>query len=41
MSLEGETLDDIIFQGMDEVDLLLRGKLLRDLLDELALAGAI
>ncbi len=41
VSLEGETLDDIIFQGIDEVDLLLRGKVLRDLLDELAAAGAI
>ena len=35
VSLEGETLNDIIFQGFDSLDLMLRGRALRELLDEM------
>ena len=39
VSLTGETTDDKAFEGTDGVDAFFSGKALRDLLDELALAG--
>ena len=41
VSLTGETVADELFMGLDEVDLFLRGKALRELLEELAGEGAI
>ena len=35
VALTGETLDDQLFEGSDELNLFLSGKALRDLLDEL------
>ena len=35
VALTGETLDDLLFVGSDDLDLFLSGKALRDLLDEL------
>jgi hypothetical protein len=40
-SLNGETLDDALFAGADEMELFLAGRALRDLLDELVAAGLI
>jgi hypothetical protein len=41
VSLEGETINDEVFAGMDDADLFLSGNALRELLDELALAGLL
>jgi hypothetical protein len=41
VSLTGETVGDECFEGFDDVDLFLSGKNLRDLLEDLAEAGAI
>ena len=41
MSLFGETIDGAEIFGTDEVDLFFSGKALRDLLDELAMAGVL
>lgn len=41
VSLTGQTLDDRAFEGLDELDLFLSGKALRQMLQELAAVGAI
>jgi uncharacterized delta-60 repeat protein len=41
VSLTGETVDDVLIEGFDDMDLFLSGKKLRSLLDELAAAGAM
>jgi hypothetical protein len=41
VSLTGETLDGTALEGTDAVDAFFSGKALRDLLDELALAGVL
>ena len=41
VSLTGETVDAVMIEGMDTLDLFLAGKRLRDLLEELAAAGAL
>ena len=41
VTLTGETVDQVMIEGMDKLDLFLAGKRLRDLLDELAAAGVI
>jgi hypothetical protein len=41
VTLTGETVDQVMIEGMDTLDLFLAGKRLRDLLEELAAAGAI
>jgi uncharacterized delta-60 repeat protein len=41
VSLTGATVDDVLFAGEDQMDLFLSGRALRELLDELAAAGAI
>jgi uncharacterized delta-60 repeat protein len=41
VSLSGRTLDDVVFQGFDRVNLFLSGKALRDLLETLAAEGRI
>jgi hypothetical protein len=41
VSLTGQTVDDVYFEGFDELDLFLSGKSLRGLLDELAAARVI
>ena len=40
-SLTGETIDHVLVEGFDDMDLFLSGKALRTLLDQLAAAGAI
>ena len=40
-TLTGATVDELLFQGADSVDLFLSGKALRDLLEDLAANGAI
>jgi hypothetical protein len=39
ISLTGRTVDEVLFEGVDELDLFLAGRSLRDLLDELASLG--
>jgi hypothetical protein len=41
VTLTGETLDDQLFAGMDDLELFLAGKSLRNLLDGLAAAGLV
>jgi hypothetical protein len=41
VSLTGETVDGQQILGADEVDLFFSGKALRELLDQLALAGSL
>jgi hypothetical protein len=41
VSLTGQTVDDVFFAGFDQLDLFLSGKTLREMLAELAAAGAI
>jgi hypothetical protein len=41
VSLSGETVDNVMIEGFDELDLFLSGKSLRELLEDLAEAGAI
>ena len=41
VSLTGETVDHVLIEGFDNLDLFLAGKSLRTLLDQLAAAGAI
>ncbi len=41
VSLTGETVDKVLFEGFDELELFLSGKHLRNLLEELATVGAI
>ena len=40
VSLTGQTVDDVVFEGFDQLDLFLSGKALRSLLAELAAARA-
>jgi len=41
VSLTGQTVDDVFFEGFDELDLFLSGRSLRELLLDLAAAGGI
>ncbi len=41
LSLTGQTVDEVYFEGFDGLDLFLSGKSLRDLLLDLAAAGRI
>jgi uncharacterized delta-60 repeat protein len=41
VSLSGQTVDEVLVQGFDDMDLFLAGKALRTLLDQLAAAGAL
>jgi|GEM_PF-4405174 len=41
IKLTGQTVDDVLFEGFDDLDLFLAGRSLRQLLDELAAAGVI
>ncbi len=41
VSLTGQTTDGAAFEGIDSVEMFFSGKALRDLLDELALAGVL
>ncbi len=41
VSLAGKTTDNTAFEGTDDVDMFFSGKALRELLDELALAGVL
>ena len=41
VSLTGVTMNDVVFAGLDQMDLFLAVRTLRELLDQLAAAGAI
>jgi len=41
LSLTGETVDEILIEGFDDLDLFLAGRALRNLLDQLAASGTI
>ena len=41
VALTGQTTDNVLIEGSDDMDLFLAGKALRKMLDDLAAAGAI